>query len=311
MQFLVAAALEGWNVPRQSVAWHLCEWIGSGRTCYVGGAMLAKFARLLASSILRCVPERRWLGTLQAVLAQAPERLKLLQGVLTMWGSLENLKAIGFTPRVVIDVGAWSGAWTARVHQIFPSAEFLMVEANPDKQQTLEAVAARLGPTVKLRMALVGSEPRAAVTFYAMETGSSVLPETSGFERTVLSLPMSTLDEVCSASNLQGPILLKADVQGYELEVLRGGPRALSLVEVVLLEVSLLEYNAGAPLMVDVVSSLNSAGFVPYDVCGQLRRESDGALGQLDIIFVRRDSPLRAKKPFWNSDPKAGHRGPR
>jgi len=267
--------------------------------------MLAKVARLLFPPLLRRVPQRRWYTTLQMVLAQAPERLKLQQGVLSMWGSLQNLKANGFAPATVIDVGAWIGDWTEHVQPLFPEADFLMVEANPDKQARLEAIAARLGPRVRLRMTLLGPEAKPDVPFYAMEAGSSVLPENTGFDRNVLALPMSTLDEVSGAATLKGPVLLKVDVQGFELEVLRGGPRTLALAEVVLLEVSLLEYNQGAPLMPEVVAFMNSAGFVPYDVCGQFRRETDAALCQIDIMFVRRDSALRAKKPFWNRDPSA------
>jgi len=272
--------------------------------------MLAKVARLLGPSLLRRVPQRRWYTTLQMVLAQAPERLKLQQGVLSMWGSLANLAANGFAPRTVIDVGAWIGDWTEHAHPILPAADFLMVEANPLKQEGLQAVAARLGSRVRLRMALLGPEARKEVPFYAMEAGSSVLPEDTGFDRNLLALPMTTLDEVTGAPALQGPVLLKVDVQGYELEVLRGGGKTLAASEVVLLEVSLLEYNQGAPLMPDVVAFMNSAGFLPYDVCGQFRRESDAALCQVDIMFVRRDSPLRARKPFWKRDPtSSAHRG--
>jgi FkbM family methyltransferase len=265
--------------------------------------MLAKVARLLGPPLLRIVPQRRWYSTLAMVLSQAPERLKLQQGVLSMWGSLKNLKSNGFSPRTVIDVGAWIGDWTEHVHPIFPDARFLMVEANPAKKEGLEAVAARLGPSVQLRMALLGPEARPDVPFYAMEAGSSVLPENTNFERKQLAMQMTTLDEVSGASTLEGPVLLKMDVQGYELEVLRGGPRTLERSDVVLLEVSLLEYNQGAPLMPEVVAFMNAAGFVPYDVCGQFRRETDAALCQIDIMFVRRDSALRAKKTFWNRDP--------
>jgi FkbM family methyltransferase len=276
--------------------------------------MLAKVARLLGPPLLRRVPQGRWYSTLAMVLAQAPERLKLQQGVLSMWGSLQNLKANGFAPRTVIDVGAWIGDWTEHVHAIFPDAGFLMVEANPGKKPGLEAIAARLGPSVRLRMALLGPEPRPKVPFYAMEAGSSVLPENTSFDRKELALEMTTLDEVSTAATLQGPVLLKVDVQGYELEVLRGGSQTLARCEVVLLEVSLLEYNQGAPLMPEVVAFMNAAGFVPYDVCGQFRRETDAALCQIDIMFVRRDSTLRAKKTFWDRDRgKAGdgvQRGP-
>jgi len=276
--------------------------------------MLAKVARLLGPPLLRRVPQRRWFSTLAMVLAQAPERLKLQQGVLSMWGSLKNLKSNGFSPRTVIDVGAWIGDWTEHVHAIFPDAQVLMVEANPGKKPGLEAIAARLGPSVQLRMALLGPEARAEVPFYAMEAGSSVLPENTTFERKRLALSMTTLDEVSGGTTLEGPVLLKVDVQGYELEVLRGGSQTLARCEVVLLEVSLLEYNQGAPLMPEVVAFMNAAGFVPYDVCGQFRRETDAVLCQIDIIFVRRDSALRAKKAFWNRDlgaaVDAAQRGP-
>ena len=271
--------------------------------------MLAKVARLLGPPLLRRVPQRRWYSTLAMVLSQAPERLKLQQGVLSMWGSLQNLKANGFSPRTVIDVGAWIGDWTEHVHPIFPDAQFLMVEANPGKRAGLEAIAARLGPSVRLKMALLGPESRSEVPFYAMEAGSSVLPEDTSFDRKQLALEMTTLDEVSGASTLEGPVLLKVDVQGYELEVLRGGAQTLARSDVVLLEVSLLEYNQGAPLMPEVVAFMNSAGFVPYDVCGQFRRETDAALCQIDIMFVRRDSALRATKTFWNRQPGLGTNG--
>jgi FkbM family methyltransferase len=271
--------------------------------------MLAKLARLLGPPLLRLVPQRRWYSTLEMVLSQAPERLKLQQGVLSMWGSLENLKANEFSPRVVIDVGAWIGAWTEHVHAIFPDAQYLMVEANPGKRAGLEAVAERLGPSVRLCMALLGRESREEVTFFAMEAGSSVLAENTGFDRQQLALPMTTLDEVSGGATLEGPVLLKLDVQGYELEVLRGGAQTLARSDVVLLEVSLLEYNQGAPLMSEVVAFMNASGFVPYDVCGQLRRETDAALCQIDIMFVRRESALRAKKLFWNRDPGSPAQG--
>jgi hypothetical protein len=97
--------------------------------------------------------------------------------------------------------------------------------------------------------------------------------------------------------------LLKLDVQGFELEVLRGGRRTLELSEVVIMEVSLLPYNDGAPLFADVVAFMNEEGFVLFDFCGQLRRESDRVLFQTDVPFARRGSHLRAPRKFWLSEP--------
>ena len=44
---------------------------------------------------------------------------------------------------------------------------------------------------------------------------------------------------------------------------------------------------------------MDAAGFVPYDFCGQARRQEDHALFQTDVVFVRKDSSLRSRRKFW------------
>jgi hypothetical protein len=102
--------------------------------------------------------------------------------------------------------------------------------------------------------------------------------------------------------------LLKVDVQGYEIAVLQGGSQTLEGAEVLVLEVSLLEYNVGSPLFADVVDWMRNAGFFVYDICGYARRESDDALFQVDLMFVRENSVLRRRRPFWTQehDPSLG-----
>jgi hypothetical protein len=98
---------------------------------------------------------------------------------------------------------------------------------------------------------------------------------------------------------MEGPILLKADVQGYELEVLRGASETLKKVEVILLEISTLPYNIGAPLFSDVIAFLAERRFPVYDFCHVHRRQSDEAAFQVDVLFAREDSVLRSEKPFF------------
>ena len=53
--------------------------------------------------------------------------------------------------------------------------------------------------------------------------------------------------------------LLKLDVQGYELEVLKGADGLLSAAEVVLLEASLIPVNKGCPLIADVIRFMDES----------------------------------------------------
>jgi hypothetical protein len=87
-------------------------------------------------------------------------------------------------------------------------------------------------------------------------------------------------------------------VQGYELEVLRGATETLRACEAVMSEVSLFRYTPDTPLADEVIGFLRDRGFVLYDVAGVLRRPLDDALGQMDLVFVKEDHPLR-KSSAW------------
>jgi Methyltransferase FkbM domain len=79
-------------------------------------------------------------------------------------------------------------------------------------------------------------------------------------------VPMLRLDDLLREINFRTPALLKIDVQGAELIVLRGASVALRSCELVLLETSLFQLMKGAPLLSDIVAYMVDAGFVPYDV---------------------------------------------
>jgi FkbM family methyltransferase len=215
-------------------------------------------------------------------------------GVVSLGAGLALLRSNGFAPNLVIDVGVNRGTWTLETHRVFPSAKFILVDADPTNADCLARLCESL-PNCRHMIALLGSDKRRSVRFFQMGTGSSVLSELTSAKRKEVALPMTTLDSVVG-SEVEGPILLKLDVQGYELEVLRGGEKVLRNSEVAIIECSLIQYNDGAPLFADVVDFMKDHGFVVYDFCGESRREVDGALFQTDVMFTSERSVLR--KPF-------------
>jgi FkbM family methyltransferase len=219
-----------------------------------------------------------------------------------MVASIDRLRAQGFAPKTIIDIGAFNGSWTYTMSGFFQDARFHMCEAQQSMVDHLSQVVAALDGRATYTMGLLGDAPRESVDFFVMGTGSSVLEEQTSFKRDCVSIPMTTLDTVVSQAKLTGPFFLKLDVQGFELEVLKGATRAVAQAEAILMEVALLEYNKGAPTIDDVIYAMAQINFVPFDISGARRRESDGALFQVDIIFVRRDSNLRAHRKFWNTE---------
>jgi len=181
-----------------------------------------------------------------------------------------------------------------------------MFDGDPENEPALHNAVREIGKHSEYNIVLLGSAKKEAVTLYrpdAGTTGSSVLCELTSFDKEAITLSMDTLDSATEAAALKCPLLMKLDVQGFELEVLKGGRRALGLSEVVIMEVSLIPYNDGAPLFSEVIAFMNGEGFVAFDFCGQIRRESDHALFQTDVVFVRQESSLRAPQRFWKNEP--------
>jgi len=252
----------------------------------------------LGNALRSLIPQRMHNDLFRLSSARVNEDLKhRYASGLSMWWSLENLRRCGFRPASVIDAGAFVGEWTERARTIWPEAKYLMVEPQPNKQERLRAMC---NDSVALESVVLGSIQSDAVPFHMDDLGSS-----SVFEHVIAknllteSLPMNTLDSIVTKRELAGPILLKADVQGYELEVLRGASETLQNAEVILLEVSLLPYNVGSPLFADVVRFMAERQFLVYDFCHLFRRQSDDAAFQVDVLFAREDSMLRSEKPFF------------
>ncbi len=215
--------------------------------------------------------------------------------------SLAQLREKGFSPALVVDVGAYEGRWTEMIKRVFPTTRVLMVEAQFEKEAVLGAVAQRHAGAVHSAIALLGPVTGQTVAFHAMESGSSVLDEQSNVPRITRHIAMQTLDDLLHERSLGPAALLKLDVQGYELGVLRGGAVALAQADAVLLEVSFLEFNRGGATFAEIIAFMSEHGFCVYDICSCIRRSDlaldipDGTLVQSDLLFVREESAWRPR----------------
>jgi FkbM family methyltransferase len=198
----------------------------------------------------------------------------------------------GLSPRTIIDVGAFEGDWSKMARRIWPNGQMLMFEPNLAKQKCLTLVADQIGSS--LFCELLGAEDNTIVSYNVMESGSSVLSERSPLDRVVERRGLRRIDSILQ--EIEAPALLKIDTQGYEIEILKGSTSILQKIDAILLEVAIIEINEGAPLLHEVLAYMKSIGFVTYDILEIHRRPLDGALNQIDILFVREGSVLLADK---------------
>ena len=201
-----------------------------------------------------------------------------------------RLKDQGFRPGCVIDIGAHIGRWTRLAKTIFSDSPFVMIEAREEMRADLERTAAALRD-VSYYIALLGPRDCDGVTFHVQGSASSVYSERSDTQMTATSIPMTTLDKILPRT-LCSPLFMKLDVQGSELDILRGATSTLEITEVIQLEVALLPYNEGAPTSSEVIKFMDDHGFVIYDIAGFVRPNRKD-LVQVDILFVRKESNLR------------------
>jgi FkbM family methyltransferase len=202
--------------------------------------------------------------------------------------SLIRLKQIGFTPAVIYDLGAHRGDWTREISKIYPSAEYLLFEANADHVQYLRHTGHRYF------ISALGSDDSQNKPFYLPKKGNS-LGASFYMERTphyddgnllIRSIPIARLDTLVREQVLPLPNLMKLDVQGAEIDVLTGAPNCVMSCTALITEVSLVNYNKGAPLFADVVSWITQRGFFCVDIC-ELHRWKHNCIFQIDLLFVR------------------------
>lgn len=198
----------------------------------------------------------------------------------------------GFYPRVIFDIGAAVGEWSRMAARLWPAASLFAFEPNARHRTALDVVKADLN-RFNYRLCFLGPEHR-QIQYTDAGDQTSVLAGAGD-----QTAEMVALDDLIAAGEIPTPDFMKLDVQGYELEVLKSGERALAACQGALLEVTTIPFFDAMPLIGDVVRYMGERGFLWYDIMGALRRPSDDALVQMDVLFLRADHPLRRPAPAW------------
>jgi FkbM family methyltransferase len=195
----------------------------------------------------------------------------------------------------VVDVGASRGQFSLVCRRINPAARIVGFEPLAEPARVYRALFAGDHEVRLCETALGGASGRVIMHISARDDSSSLLPiaqaQSDNYpgsgEVGTREVAVSTLKEAISDQEMGRHSLLKIDVQGYELEVLRSADMLLSRFQWVYVECSYVPLYEGQPLANDVTDFLEARGFTLSGRYNVSCIKGTGQPLQADLLFQR------------------------
>ncbi len=195
----------------------------------------------------------------------------------------------------IIDVGGNTGQFVLLISQIIPNAKNYSFEPLKECFQNLVLLKKKIHYLECFNFALGDESGICSIYRSEFSASSSLLPmmdlHKSAFPHTAVNttqqISIRTLDDVFPLLSVTRKILLKIDVQGFELRVLRGASRSLATIDLIIIELSFKELYGGQPLFHEIYLFLISKGFCYRGNFDMINHPQTGECLQVDAIFER------------------------
>jgi FkbM family methyltransferase len=194
----------------------------------------------------------------------------------------------------IIDVGANRGQFTLVCRIVLPGVPILAFEPIPVEAATFRKVHGGVPHVALIESALGETTGLAILHLSKSADSSSLLPigrrQAELFRDTVevgtIEVPVQRLDDLVVHWTGRSRQLLKLDVQGFELNVLRGAVGALRDCAYIYAECSEVVLYEGQALRAEVEAFLHEHGFARL---GEFNlQHAEGRLVQADYLFGRK-----------------------
>jgi FkbM family methyltransferase len=218
----------------------------------------------------------------------------------TMKEFLEFLKLDkNYYPDIILDVGVAHG--TPELYETFPKSQFILFEALHEFEPVIKEFKKKYLSLDYELVALGDKEDIIEINVHPDLVGSSIFLEdedsdVNGEPRKIELKPLDYYKEKYNFDKKN--ILLKVDVQGAELQVLKGAINTLDFINVVILEISLFDFFNNKISFLDISNFLNENGFCIYEIFNFTYRPLDKALAQIDVAFVKKNSLFKKENIF-------------
>jgi FkbM family methyltransferase len=197
------------------------------------------------------------------------------------------------TQSLIIDVGGFDGKVAVKFAEAFPEAQIYTFEPIRKHFDNLQNTIRSYPSITSFNVALGDSTEEKQINQLHNDSSSSILAAADLIENHFFAThlaPKGTenifikrLDDILSANTAHISIL-KIDVQGFELNVLKGSINTLKKVYIIVLEMQNHDFYKEAPMYFELDAYLRSQGFELFDLLPAIR--NDMKLYEWDAIYV-------------------------
>lgn len=203
--------------------------------------------------------------------------------------------AVDLDVTTLIDIGANQGQFAAEVRRAGFAGRMVSFEPGSAAFKSLQRNASGDPAWEVLNLAVGAGRSRATLNVSKNSVSSSLR---RAMPTHLDAAPLSAVTnretvEVVALDSLDlpdGPLAIKIDTQGFEMQVLQGARATLEQVVLLQVELSLVELYDGQSSALDVLDFLTSVGFNIFDVERGFADGDSGRLLQIDAILTRKAS---------------------
>lgn len=179
-------------------------------------------------------------------------------------------------PKVIFDCGANIGFVTYQFQKRFKGSSIYSFEPNPSVFSVLKN-STSTSKNIHVFNTGIGNEVSNLNFYKNNNTGTSSFLEPNDFHKAHLArkyekieVPIITIGEFCKKENIDEINILKLDIEGYELNALKGCEEMLQQckIDFIYAEVNLIPTYEGQCLIEEVITYLRKLNYIPYNFYG-------------------------------------------